>query len=391
TSKDLVTLLVQLDGANMLKLVIGIALVGCVVSVIMSRRELSAPNAVCNNGEQAVYYVQDDWPGPEQNVMIYLQGGGLCIDDLSCTERCIESPSLCEPLEDAEMERTEGIFSTNSEINPAFHNYYKVFVPYCSSDIYSGDKEAEDDLDFHFRGYQIINAIREDLEEHIDLGEAENVILSGGSAGGMGVMRHCDEWAEALPRAGVKCIPDSGTFSPHNLAPAEEGCSGIGGDFDFAGTRAYWNASVATNCYNGRPGSHEEKTRDCSFNSIAYKYVQSPLFMATYKFDSFFAAQWCYPGCGDENRPSYHDRWDEAMNEIANELRTDYNHVGLFMPSCWGHVLNEGDDSYSQFPAGSEGLTYNQAVNNWMTGTGSRHAVDECGALCNNRCGGDNC
>ncbi|CAH1786566.1 unnamed protein product [Owenia fusiformis] len=236
-----------------------------------------------------------------------------------------------------------------------------------------------------------MEAVRRDLEQHVNLGEAANVIISGGSAGGMGAMRHCDVWARALPRAGVKCIPDSGSFSPYNLAAAEEDCIGIGGDFDFAGTQEYWNASIPAECYDQRPGSHEQKIKDCIMQSIAYKYVQSPQFIATYKFDSFFAAQWCYPECGEANRTSYHDRWDAAMNEIVNEVRTSYNHVGLFMPSCWGHVLNGRDDSYSQFTAGSEGLTYNQAVNNWMTGTGSRHAVDECGALCNNNCGGDDC
>ena len=85
------------------------------------------------------------------------------------------------------MEGEAVVFSASSEVNPAFAGYIKVYVPYCSSDEHSGNKEASEETgNFHFNGRNIVSAVVDDLHATGTLGHpgGEHVVLAGASAGG---------------------------------------------------------------------------------------------------------------------------------------------------------------------------------------------------------------
>ena len=53
---------------------------------------------------------------------------------------------------------------------------FPAYVPYCSSDVYTGTKyRTEGDEGFYFHGHYIINAIMDDLIENTWITEAEEV------------------------------------------------------------------------------------------------------------------------------------------------------------------------------------------------------------------------
>ncbi|CAG2114716.1 unnamed protein product, partial [Medioppia subpectinata] len=97
--------------------------------------------------------------------------------------------------------------------NPYYWNASHVYVPYCSSHIWSGDSAARAPGDFLFLGSRIVeHVIRELLPR--GLTDAKLLILAGSSAGAAGVMINLDLIASLLTSVGlpaqVKGIADSG-------------------------------------------------------------------------------------------------------------------------------------------------------------------------------------
>ena len=95
------------------------------------------------------------------------------------------------------------------------------YVPYCSSDIYTGTRApSEQSEGLAFYGRHIVMAILADLLENTWLPQAEQLVLMGFSAGAFGTEANCDLVADTLhsvnPDIGVKCIIDSGSIYPLN-------------------------------------------------------------------------------------------------------------------------------------------------------------------------------
>ena len=127
-----------------------------------------------------------------------------------------------------------------------FKIFCSAYVPYCSSDVYTGTRMKSDDTNgLYFYGHYIVRAILDDLIQNTWISEAEEVIkkifqhnfqkpfldksnnsnfiqvvLMGSSAGGEGTDANCDFVADTLhsvnPNIKVKCISDSGSIYPLN-------------------------------------------------------------------------------------------------------------------------------------------------------------------------------
>lgn len=84
---------------------------------------------------------------------------------------------------------------------------------YCDGGSFSGDSAYINDSSvLYFRGQRIWDAIITDLLQK-GLAKAENVLLSGCSAGGLATFFHCDSLKERLGGATtVKCLSDAGFF-----------------------------------------------------------------------------------------------------------------------------------------------------------------------------------
>ena len=191
------------------------------------------PLAVCNDGSPAAYYVYRG-SAPSRWVL-HQQGGWWCWDDYSCqvrwdhfanhtTElRALMSTSQLAALTAAHDtfngEKNTGLLSHNAS-NP-MADASKVFLAYCSSDAHAGNRSAgfahgAGQSKWHFRGKEIVRAVLSELAAGHGLGAAREVVVTGGSAGGMATMNNAD-WAAALlrnlaPRARTVAMPDSGYF-----------------------------------------------------------------------------------------------------------------------------------------------------------------------------------
>ena len=88
-----------------------------------------------------------------------------------------------------------------------YHDYWVVYVPYCSSDLWSGTNQASPSTaGYHFLGAEIVAAVLQDLILHHNLLDASKVVLSGCSAGAAGVALNCDRVKDKLPDADFRCV-----------------------------------------------------------------------------------------------------------------------------------------------------------------------------------------
>ncbi len=165
--------------------------------------------AVCNNGEAATYFLREGSGDNADRWIVYLEGGGECSSASECERR---RKPLKEPSKSEHPAR--GVFSDNPSGNPHFHNWNAVFVPYCSSDHWVGDQPASPDNGrHHFRGSRIVRGVLTDLKKTHGLATARQLVLAGGSAGGLGVMHNLDRAAESLPNVQVLGVND-GAYTP---------------------------------------------------------------------------------------------------------------------------------------------------------------------------------
>ena len=156
-------------------------------------------NAVCNDGTNAGYYYRnalvtdfsDYW-------VIWLEGGGYCYDYDSCISRCKFDPNLCSSNDWNSSLILDGIMSDLPIDNIDFYQFNHIFIPYCSSDLWSGHTidniNNNNSLNMTFNGFDIVKAVIEDLIDNrttvtkYNLQNAKHVLLGGDNAGGIGTL-----------------------------------------------------------------------------------------------------------------------------------------------------------------------------------------------------------
>jgi len=153
-------------------------------SPTLSWKYIEVPGTVCMNGETAGFGINLNPDSP--NVMIYLEGGGACFNDL-CDFSAFSIPFI-PPI--------DGIFNRDNPGNPV-KDWSMIYVPYCSGDIHGGDKDTElGGKVRHFHGYKNITTY---LQQWVPtFKDAETVLLTGISAGGFGAGLNAVQVADAF-------------------------------------------------------------------------------------------------------------------------------------------------------------------------------------------------
>lgn len=172
------------------------------------------PDARCNDGTAAGYYpVSGSGSGSAVDAktwVVFLEGGSWCASDAECASR---PANLSSSGAWATSIAPSGILSADISQNPHFSSFNRVDVPYCSSDVFSGDEASPAAGKFQFRGRAVIDAVVGDLKVTYGFGApGSTVLLAGASAGGVAVLVTADRIAAALP--GVKVVALADRLSP---------------------------------------------------------------------------------------------------------------------------------------------------------------------------------
>ncbi|KAI3468489.1 hypothetical protein Pfo_025152 [Paulownia fortunei] len=165
--------------------------------------------AVCLDGSPPAYFHAQGSGDGVNNWLIYLEGGAWCESTSECLIRAAGWLGSSYSRTDNKT-YFNGFLTQNQTYNPDFYNWNRVYLVYCDGSSFMGDVEVKTNLTF--RGARVFNAIIEDLLAK-GMANANNVVLTGSSAGGLATILHCDSFRALVPNASrVKCISDSGFF-----------------------------------------------------------------------------------------------------------------------------------------------------------------------------------
>ena len=254
---------------------------------------------------------EEDYEG----VVVYLQEGGGCANVEDCDARCqVNSPGLCteDPNQEHDLDYT--MWSQDPEENPPFHNFYKIFVPYCSSDVYTGTRNASEETgNYYFHGKFIVEALLEDLLITVPgISSLTQFVLTGGSAGAFGVGFNCDFVAEFLheeisSELDVRCIADGGDFYPAWVSV--DGC-----DPYLIGQAAsvFWSSQLDSSCETDAGA----ESPDCLIFPTYFQYIDTPMMVVSNYVDTSMEVHPCTPPVDQD--PQFWDTWREEMMILAN-------------------------------------------------------------------------
>jgi len=131
--------------------------------------------------------------------IIMLSGGGTCVNDEDCTRRAATGLGTSK-LVPRTYHFSTGIQSVLKN-NEAFNTANMVNIAYCSGDSWLGRSSEPDAYGLTMNGGLIVDAILDELINHHDLLSARNIIFSGKSAGGVGLVAQIDRWADTIAEA----------------------------------------------------------------------------------------------------------------------------------------------------------------------------------------------
>ena len=145
------------------------------------------PLAKCMDGSPAGYYYAPATSNASQSSWIVeLEGGGECAAAAQCRRKLETSLGSSKHWKPAV---SLSYFNQDTKENPRLREWNRVFIPYCSQDLWTGRRTAKSAETFgvFFSGHHIIDAVLSRLQQRFGLAHASEILLTGESAGGIGV------------------------------------------------------------------------------------------------------------------------------------------------------------------------------------------------------------
>lgn len=303
-----------------------------------------ARNAVCNDGSPSGYYFVPSTTGSTVWV-IHMQGGGYCYDNASCASRRNDpekntSISSVNWESNPPVEDEKGILNPNPLKNPYFYNANRVYMRYCSSDLFSGNRvlTLDGSISWYFRGRAILQATLEDLGSPTNpslpsLQDATKVLLSGGSASGISIFPALD-WAAGQLQTMygityVKGLSDAGwlveltPLGPGILPASEQMQSGY----------EYWHAqgNIDSDCEAANVGNEWR----CYFGSYSYDYISTPLFVYNSQYDEDALVVLGAVKPYDEAELAFRDQYRAEIVDTMSQV----NITNAFVPISQEHAI----------------------------------------------------
>lgn len=175
---------------------------------------ISMPEMTCSDGTSGGFAV--NFTDASRDLVIYLQGGGICYDAITCAVGGAPSTVGADPLRtalDGSIRSNRGIFDRTDPDNPLRDSNF-VVLPHCTGDHHTGHRIGKYGANtYHHVGYTNITRMLERVVPTFT--DAGRVVLSGFSAGGVGISANYHQIAEAFESFDLPppyLIIDSGPF-----------------------------------------------------------------------------------------------------------------------------------------------------------------------------------
>ncbi len=171
---------------------------------------ISMPDMICTDGSVGGFAV--NFTDASRDLVIYLQGGGICYDAATCALGGAAKNVGKDPLNtalDGPVRDQRGFFDRVNPANP-FKDSNFVVVPHCTGDHHTGNRVVDG---FHHVGYTNITRMLDRVVP--TFADSKRVVLSGFSAGGVGISANYHQLASAFESVGQKSpylMIDAGPF-----------------------------------------------------------------------------------------------------------------------------------------------------------------------------------
>jgi O-palmitoleoyl-L-serine hydrolase len=223
--------------------------------------------------------------------VIFMEGGGWCGSDADCVSRSLtdlgSSSKYPQMMANAEG---EGLYAQ-------FATFSIVYMKYCDGGSFTGDVDApvvvksqKTTTTIFYRGRRILDALFEELLALRGLDKANQLLFAGCSAGALTTYVHADYVSELMSRRvpGVVTVAlADAMFSLHHDAFPANAHNYYTQQFTW-GYEA-WNSSASINqrCRAAYGGG--QPAWQCFHGAVAAQYVETPLFIANSKYDTWQA------------------------------------------------------------------------------------------------------
>ncbi|XP_072036159.1 palmitoleoyl-protein carboxylesterase notum1-like isoform X2 [Amphiura filiformis] len=294
-------------------------------------------SVTCNDGSPAGYYLRKSYGSKKW--LVYLEGGWYCYNEPSCRARWASSSRLMSSTEWPKTKTGSGVLSADPEENRVWWKANVVYIPYCSSDVWSGTASASDTGSYAFMGALIIQEVLQELMS-VGLMSAKEMVLAGSSAGGTAVLMNLDRISEFMAAAGSKArvlgLADSGWFleTPQIVSQQTDCSNAFYCNPSVAiqmGTKL-WNSNVPKSCRESY--SVNERWR-CFFGFRIYESIKSPIFLFQWLYDE---AQLTV-GSGMASPPINLQHWN-FMQKTGRDMRASLRNASVvFAPACYSHLV----------------------------------------------------
>lgn len=356
------------------------------------------PKTKCLDGTKAGYYYAPSTNGSDV-WLIFIEGGGACWDTVSCAGR-INDRLGSSDYWDKDGKKGPPENSQKKSDNPRFHFVNMVFIPYCTGDVHSGTlaKPGADGL--WFSGHRNFGFIIKMLKFKTDIDQASRILLTGASAGGVGVINNVDYLAEQFPGIIVKGAPKAGWFFPGDVAEdREDSAMHAVNDFRHFQTHEHggpvdttkiYQAKWHAKCQDGLAAKNFHH-QTCNAAGILYPYITVPMFILQNKFDTFQLKKLLFDTKLDSEGSLHYLKYYEKAMDVSMDAVYDKPRDGLFYPACYSHTegLNFANDKQNSFDI--NGVHASDLVGDWffLDPEEGPKVRDECGPrnfACNPSC-----
>jgi hypothetical protein len=350
------------------------------------------PYARCLDGTAAGYYIL---PGDPKKFVVYLQGGGACINLLSCRVKTFSPLGSSKNWPLFHSFRMPGTLQNTDETGIHFSDATMVLIPYCSADMFTGAtmKPSKDTFGFWFSGHHIINGVFDELLRRRGIKDANLVVIGGGADGGIGTVTHIDHIAEKFKKAGSSArivgAPSGGFTGLVNLQVKP-----YTGPFNTPFVRSdaavlptythMWNSVGPKDCV----ALHKGEEWKCVLPAFVVPTLKTDVFFFQAQTDSIHLPKYYgLPESTNDADPPEAREWisnyvtlekQELQIMLQSKSGQTGAHVGFFFPACWTHTYFE--------PVKINGFGYQEALVSFINSPSNMLLSDNCGLYCNAAC-----
>jgi hypothetical protein len=328
-------------------------------------------------------------PSAANKWVLYFKGGGWCYDENSCAQRTqtlIGSSNQLQTKQPKFGYGGSGPLGDSSVTNPSFANFNHVMFWYCDGGSFTGDRDdvvqTEGNQSLFFRGKRNLDAMLRYLRRDHNLGNATEILLSGGSAGGLSAYLHADYIRSTFaPSVKFRASPVSGFFLDHDTF---DGVAQY--PTQMKGLFAMMNSSGGVNQACVKALSVVGDEWRCIFANASYAYTTTPIFPLNSAVDAwqmgniFNAPGACvgsaspqFANCSSVELSKLIGYEHDFLRDMTNTPTFTRPGNGGFVESCHEHCAAQGG-SWNTIV--QQGVTMQQAVTTWWEAPDGANAQD---------------